>query len=60
MRELPQMPKKPVTPDNAPRHTTDKTSPGGGNVYNQMVVGRDFAVHDPIPGHTQKQNVKIP
>jgi len=60
MRELSQMPKKPVTPENAPKHTTVKGPHGGGNTYNQMAVGRDFTVHDPISGHTQKQNVKIP
>jgi hypothetical protein len=60
MLESSKMPTKPVTPDNAKKHTSVAGPHGGGNTYHQLTVGRDFAVHDPIKGHTQKQNITIP
>ena len=55
---LPSMPSKPVTPADTSKKTSEKGPHGGGNTFHQLAVGKDFAVHNPFPGHTQKQNVK--
>lgn len=55
-----KMPTKPVTPDNTKQQKSFAGPHGGGNTYHRLTMGRDFAVHDPISGHTQKQNVEVP
>lgn len=54
-----KMPSKPIIPDGTKQQKTFAGPHGGGIAYNQLSVGNDFAVHNAIPGHTQKQNVEI-
>jgi hypothetical protein len=54
-----KMPSKPVVPEGTKQQKTFTGPHGGGTAYNQLSVGTEFAVHNPIPGHTQKQNVEI-
>jgi hypothetical protein len=59
MLEQNKMPSKPITPDGTKSKKTFAGPHGGGTAYNQLSVGNSFAVHDSIPGHTQKKNVEI-
>lgn len=59
MLEQSKMPSKPVTPDDTKQQKSFVGPHGGGTAYHQLSVGNNFAVHDSIPGHTQKQNVEI-
>jgi len=54
-----KMPSKPITPDGTKQQKTFAGPHGGGNAYHQLSVGTNFAVHDAIPGHTQKKNVEV-
>lgn len=53
-----KLPTKPVVPDNTKQQKSFAGPHGGGNTFHQLTIGRDFAVHDPIPGHTQKKNIE--
>ncbi|MCK9557555.1 MAG: hypothetical protein M0R50_05890 [Candidatus Cloacimonetes bacterium] len=59
MLEQNKMPSKPITPDGTKSKKTFAGPHGGGTAYNQLAVGNNFAVHDSIPGHTQKKNVEV-
>lgn len=54
-----KMPSKPVVPADTKAKTTFAGPHGGGTAYNQLSMGNNFMVHDPIPGHTQKKNVEV-
>lgn len=57
MLEQNKMPSKPIAPDGTKQQKTAKGPYGGGNTYHKLSVGNNFAVHNAIPGHTQKKNV---
>lgn len=44
--------------DNCKILTTEKGPHGGGNKYNQIVLGNDFIVNNARMGHKQQGNVK--
>ena len=49
---------EPFKPEGATKKSSTKGAHGGNNKYLQMKAGKEFMVHDPIPGHKQKTNVK--